>query len=108
MAHDRLVTAMNPTWECRLRLRKQQGWEVRGICPFPTGPAALTLQRELQERRSSHSFYQIQGAPEILPRQRPEPRPQHPAGKTLDPHFFPAYSGFGQDPPPGPRPRGNT
>lgn len=66
MAHDRLVTAMNPTWECRLRLSKQQGWEVRGIRPFPTGPAALTLQGELQERSSSHSFYQIQGAPEIL------------------------------------------
>ena len=40
MAHYRLVTAMDASWECRLRLHKQQGWEVRGICPFPTGPAA--------------------------------------------------------------------
>lgn len=108
MVHYRLATAMDPTWKCRLRLHKQQGWEVRGICPFPTGAAALTLQWEAIEGGSSHSFYQIQGGPEILPRQRPELRPQHPAHRTPDPHFPPAYSGFGQDPPPGPQPRGNT
>lgn len=41
---------------------------VSGIHPFPTGPAAPTLQWQPTERGSPYSCYQIQGAPEILPR----------------------------------------
>lgn len=39
----RLVTAMDPTRECRVGLQKLQEREMSRICPFPPGPAAPTL-----------------------------------------------------------------
>lgn len=94
IGYYRPLTAMGPTCECRLRLWKQQGWEVREIGPFPAGSATLSP--------SSRSLDQIQKAPTILPRH--ESRPQHPAGTTVpNPH-----SGFTQDPPRVPHPRGDT
>lgn len=51
----RLFTTVGPTYERMLGLWKQQGQEVRRICPSPAGPAAPTPQLSLD---------QIHGAPQ--------------------------------------------
>lgn len=84
MAHCRLVTAIDPTRKCRLRVQKQQGWEVRGICPFPTGLAA---DRSVGGYRKGLSL--IFSDPES-PRDSANTKdlshwPQHPAGRTPRP-----------------------
>lgn len=101
MAHDRLVTAMNPTWECRLRLSKRNP-------PLSHWPRGSDPSGGATRKKQLSLILSDPGSPRDSAEKRPEPGPQHPAGKTPDPHFLPANSGFGQDPPPGPRPRGNT